>query len=158
MANAFLSGTTENEVPAGEAQKAINNLKIWEKGNLNYNANTGADATTNMAQGAFALKVQQIRDFTELDLKKALAAGHPVLLPLNAKILKNTKYQNGGPLYHMIVIRGYNEKGFIVNDPGTNEGNNNVYPFAVLEAASSDWNQTTKMMDPNRKIVLVLSK
>ncbi|HEX3100058.1 MAG TPA: hypothetical protein VHQ41_03775, partial [Patescibacteria group bacterium] len=63
MANAFLSGTTENEIPADEAQKAINNLKIWENANLGYNVDTGAMTTTRMAEGAFAMKVKQIKDF-----------------------------------------------------------------------------------------------
>jgi hypothetical protein len=158
MANAFLSGTTENEVPADEAQKAINNLKIWEQANLGYNADTGAGATTRLAEGAFGLKVEQIKDFTEQDLKKALVAGRPILLPINAKMLNNPNYRNSGPLYHMIVLRGYNEKGFIINDPGTNEGNGNVYSFAILQSAAADWNQATKSMEPNNKIALVLSK
>jgi hypothetical protein len=158
MANAFLSGTTENEVPADEAQKAINNLKIWEQGNLGYNKDTGAAATTRMAEGAFAMKVKQIKDFTEQDIKRALADGHPILLPINAKVLNNPKYQNSGPLYHMIVLRGYNEKGIIINDPGTNEGNGNVYPFEVLKNAAADWNQATQSMEPTQKIALVMSK
>ena len=126
MANAYLSGTTENEVPAGQALKAINSLKIWEQANLGYNSDTGAEATTRMAEGAFALKVRQIKNFTQDDLKKALAAGHPILLPINSKVLNNPQYRNSGPLYHMVVIRGYYSKGFIINDPGTNEGNGNV--------------------------------
>jgi len=158
MANAFLTGTTENELPASEALKSINNLKIWEQANLGYNADTGAMATTRMAEGAFALKVNQVQNFTELDIKKALAANHPVLLPLNAKVLNNPKYRNSGPQYHMIVIRGYNDKGFIVNDPGTNEGNGNVYPFEILKNAAADWNQSAKTIEADRKIILVLSR
>lgn len=158
MANAFLSGTTENEVPAEEALKAINNLKIWEQANLGYNADTGAAATTRLAEGAFAMKVRQIKDFTEQDLKQALGDQQPILLPIDARVLNNPKYQNGGPQYHMIVIRGYSDKGFIVNDPGTNEGNGNVYSFEVLKTAAADWNQATQSLEPNNKIALVLSK
>jgi len=158
MANAYLSGTTENEVPADEAQKAINNLKIWEQANLGYNADTGAAATTRLAEGAFALKVNQIKDFTEQGLKKALATNHPILLPINARLLNNPKYRNSGPQYHMVVIRGYNDQGFIINDPGTNEGNGNIYPFEILKNAAADWNQATQSIEPKQKIALVMSK
>lgn len=158
MANAFLSGTTENEVPSDEAQKAIDNLKIWEQANLGYNANTGSEATTKLAEGAFAMKVKQLKNFSEQDLKEALSDHHPILLPINARLLGNPKYFDNGLLYHMIVIRGYTEKGFIVNDPGTNEGNGNVYSFNVLKNAASDWDQVSKQMNPNQKIALVMSK
>ncbi len=158
MANAFLTGTTEDKLPANEAQKAINNLKIWEQANLGYNANTGADATTKMAEGAFGLVITQVLGFTEDNLKSALTNKHPILLPIDAKLLGNTQYINGGPLYHMIVIRGFKGDSFIVNDPGTDGGDGNEYPFSVLQKASADWNNVTKEIDANRKIALIVSK
>ena len=158
MANAFLTGNTTNELPAGAAQEAINNLKQWENANLGYNIDTGANATARMGEGAFGLKISQIPNFTEDDLKKALVDGHPVLLPINAKLLANAQYRNEGPTYHMIVLRGFKGSRFIINDPGTNNGNGNEYSFTLLKKASADWNNTTKTMDPNRKIALVVSR
>lgn len=158
MANAFLTGTTADKLAADEAQKAINNLKIWEQANLGYNANTGADATTKMAEGAFGLKVTQILNFTEADLKNAINDKRPILLPINAKLLGSAQYLDNGPTYHMIVIRGFRDHTFIVNDPGTNNGDGNEYSFTVLKKASADWNSVTKTIDTNRKIALVISK
>jgi len=158
MANAFLTGTTEDKLPAAAAQNAINNLKTWGQANLGYNANTGADATTKMAQGAFGLTITQIPNFTESDLKTALTNKHPILLPINAKLLGSAQYANGGPTYHMIVIRGFKGDSFIVNDPGTDSGDGNEYPFSILQKASADWNQITKSIDATRKIALVVSK
>jgi len=158
MSTAFLNGQTGNLMAAADAQRAINQLKEWENINIGYNADTGADATKRMAQGAFGLKVQMIVDYSELDLKEALAADHPVLLSINAKILNNPKYRNSGPQYHMFVVRGYHNGKFIVNDPGTESGNGNEYTFEVLKKAAADWNQSTRSMDPNSKIALVLSK
>ena len=158
MANAYLTGSTEDKLPSGAAQKSINDLKTWEGSNLGYNANTGAEATTEMAEGAFGLKVKQIKDYTEEDLKSALRAHHPVLLPINARLLNNPKYFDNGPLYHMIVVRGYEGRAFIVNDPGTEGGGRNKYTFDVLKNAAADWDQGTKTMDPTAKIALVISK
>ena len=158
MANAFIGGNTEDKLPADAAQNAINNLKAWENSNLGYNANTGVDATTKMAEGAFNLKITQIQNFTEADLKTALSNNYPILLPINAKLLDNAQYANGGPVYHMIVIRGFKGDTFIVNDPGTDSGDGNQYPFSVLQNASADWNNVTQKIDPTRKFALVVSK
>ena len=158
MANAFLSNNTANELATEESQKAIDNLKIWENANFGYNADTGAMTTTRMAEGAFGLKVKQIKNFTEQDLKQALVDNHPILLPIDARKLNNPKYKNSGPQYHMVVIRGFHESVFIVNDPGTNDGNGNEYTFDVLKNAAADWNQAEQKMEPESKIALILSK
>lgn len=158
MANAFLTGTTEDKLPASAAQNAINNLKMWKEANLGYNINTGVEATTKMAEGAFGLKIKQLPNFTIDELKQALINKHPILLPINARMLGNKQYENDGPTYHIIVIRGFKGNTFIVNDPGTNNGDGNLYSFTVLQKASADWNNITKTMDPTRKIALVISK
>lgn len=158
MANAFLNGNIEDKLPATLTQETINYLKEWEQKNLGYNADTGADTTTRMAQDAFGLKVKQIKDYTEADLKTELINGHPILLPINAKLLESPQYLRDGPTYHMIVIRGFRGHTFIVNDPGTNDGNGNEYSFSILQKASADWNNAAKKMDPTRKIALVVSK
>lgn len=158
MANAFLTGSKEDKLPAPAAQEAINNLKKWEGANIGYNANTGAEATKKMAEGAFGLKVKQINGYTEQDLKTELAAGHPVLLQINARKLGNPKYLDNGPLYHMVVARGYNNKGIIVNDPGTEGGDGNQYTFEVLINAAADWDQVNKQMNPQNKIALAIYK
>jgi hypothetical protein len=158
MANAFVGGNTQDKLPAAAAQNAINNLKSWEQINLGYNQNTGVDATTQMAEGAFNLKITQIQNFTEDDLKNALLNNHPILLPINAKLLQSPQYANGGPTYHMIVIRGFKGDTFIVNDPGTDSGDGNEYSFTILQNASADWNNATKTIDQTRKFALVVSQ
>ncbi len=158
MAMAFLNGQTNERMSVSDAQNAIAQLKTWEQANIGYNADTGAIETTKMAEGAFKLKVKQINNYTEKDLKKALSKGHPVLLPINARQLGNPKYQDTGPFYHMFVVRGYNAQGFIVNDPGTESGLGNIYTFETLKNAAADWNHAKQAMEPSSKIALVLSK
>ncbi len=163
MANAYLNGNHDETLPPAVAQESIDSLKKWEAANTisnanSGNANTGAYATSSMAEGTFGLDVQQIRDYSQSDLKRALAGGNVVLLPVNARLLGNPAYQDNGPLYHMIVVRGYDDSGFIVNDPGTERGNGNVYAFAVLQKAAADWNNTNSRIDSTIKIALILSK
>lgn len=158
MAQAYLTGDEEENLPAGGAQKYINQLRVWENANIGYNADTGAYATSRMAEGAFGMTVRQIKDYTEQDLKKALARHHVVLLPINARLLGNPAYAESGPFYHMIVVRGYTKSGFVVNDPGLVHGNANVYSFQTLKTAAADWNSSAKTMDSTIKIALILSK
>lgn len=158
MANAYLDGQTEDRMPVSDAQDAIAKLKSWEQINFQHNADTGADETTAMAEGAFKITVKQIKDFTELDLKRELVKKHVILLPINARLLGSPKYKDNGPFYHMVVVRGFDERGFIVNDPGTDSGDGNVYTFATLITASADWDNVARAMIPTRKIALILSK
>ncbi len=158
MANAYLDGQTQDRVPVGDALNAINQLKAWENANIGYNMNTGAEATSLMAQGAFGLNVKQIIDYSAYDLKRALTQNKVVLLMINARLLGNPKYAASGPLYHVIVVRGYDGNNFTVNDPGTDSGNSNVYSFEVLKKAAADWDQEKHKMDPNHKVALIISK
>lgn len=158
MAQAYLTGDTEDRLPIAGAQVYISQLRAWEAKNIGYNANTGAYTTSSMAEGTFGLHVKQIHNYTELDLKKALAKHQVVLLPINARLLGNPSYLDSGPLYHMIVVRGYTKDGFIVNDPGTTQGNGNVYTFTTLQKAAADWNNQAQKMDSTVKIALVLSR
>lgn len=158
MVNAFLNGNTKENISALPAQTTIDNLKKWEEKNLGYNADTGANTTTRMAQDALGLKIKQIPNYTALDLKKELLKGHPILLPINAKLLGIAQYLEDGPTYHMIVIRGFRGDIFIVNDPGTNNGEGNEYAFSVLQKASADWDNALQKMDSTRKIALIVSK
>lgn len=158
MAHAYLTGDTEDVLPIANAQAAINALKRWEEANIGYNADTGAYATSRMAEGAFGITVRQIKDYTETDLKRELTQQHVILLPINARLLGNPAYAESGPFYHMIVVRGYNASGFIVNDPGIKQGNGMVYSFETLKKAAADWNNLAKTMDSTIKIALVLSK
>jgi uncharacterized protein YvpB len=158
MANAFLGGDRGDKLPAARAQESINALKTWEGKNLGYNANTGTDATTRMATGAFGLKVETLSDYSADDLKQALREGHPILLSVNAKVLNPAQYEVKGPLYHMIVVLGYDGENFTVHDPGTNSGARNVYSFTELKNSAADWDQGTKTIQPSTKNALVLSK
>ncbi len=158
MANAFLNGNRDDKLPPAVALEYINALKNWEGLNIGYNADTGAYATSHMAEGAFGLNVKQIKDFTETQLKKELAKNHVILLPINARLLGNATYAESGPFYHMIVIRGYDGHNFIVNDPGTEKGNGMIYSFETLQKSAADWNNSAQIMDSSIKIALVLSK
>jgi hypothetical protein len=55
--------------------------------------------------------------------------------------LGNPNYKQPGPLYHMLVIKGYKKNGdFITNDSGTRKGADYIYQADVIMQAMHDWN------------------
>ncbi len=88
----------------------------------------------------YGLKAVVIDDPSVLAIKELIVAGKPVIVPAAGRELGNPFFSGDGPLYHMLIIRGYTETTFITNDPGTRMGENYVYDFPVLMSAIGDWN------------------
>lgn len=84
--------------------------------------------------------IRIITNPTVLDIKQAIAAGHPVLAVADGRALPNSYYSNGGPPYHALIIRGYTADKFITNDPGVNRGKNFVFPVQAVMNSLHDWN------------------
>lgn len=102
---------------------------------------TAAEAKAIMKDYLQLSQVTIVENPTAEQIKRAVAAGHPVIVPADGKRLKNPNFQNGGPPYHMLVVKGYTKSGlFIVNDPGTRRGPDYVYTEEVLMNAIHDWN------------------
>jgi hypothetical protein len=80
-----------------------------------------------------------VEDPSTEDLRRLLAAGHPVIIPAFGRKLGNPFFTGEGPLYHMLVLRGYTPTTFIVNDPGTRHGENYQYATDVLMNSIGDW-------------------
>lgn len=102
---------------------------------------TSATQTAALAKDFFKVKSTRIFDIRNADdIKRELAAGHPVLIPADGKLLKNPNFKNGGPIYHMLLIKGYLADGrWITNDPGTRLGKDYIYTNEVLMNAIHDW-------------------
>lgn len=117
-------------------------LFAWEDVNFGSNQNTTAAQTAQMIREYFGYtRVDLVQNFTADDVRKAITAGHPVIIPADGKLLNNPNFKNGGPVYHMLVIKGFlSTKSFIANDPGTRKGADYVYDVSVIMNAAHDWN------------------
>ena len=101
---------------------------------------TTAEQTAAVIETYYYLSPEVILNPTTEDLMTALAAGYPVIIPVAGRLLGNPNFTGEGPLYHVLVIKGYTEKGFITNDPGTRNGADYFYTFDVIMNAIHDWN------------------
>lgn len=92
-------------------------------------------------------------------IKDELRTGHIVVVPVAGRLLKNLYFTPPGPLYHMVVIRGFDDAdgSFITNDPGTRRGNGLRYPQARLFEAIHDWNGGD-VLNGEKRVMIVNKK
>ncbi len=87
-------------------------------------------------------------------IEKYLSQGHILIAPANGQILfkENKYFKNGGPLYHNLVILGYDhaKKQFIVHDVGTQFGAYFKYSYSVLLESLHDFPSTKDKKDINQ--------
>lgn len=155
MAAAFLSGDTSDVLPADAANTKIEELNAWELKEFGYNKDTGAEDTSRMIEETLGLKTRLLNDFSEKQLKKVLSNNHVILLPLNAEKLESSDYREIRPQYHMLVILGYDTRGFYVHDPGTSSGKNQFYTFEQLKNAAVDWDSSIKKVIDKKVVIEV---
>lgn len=110
-----------------------------------------------VAQVGWNYQTRLIENPTVEQIKEELLAVHPVIVPLAGRLLGNPYFTQPGPVYHMLVIRGFTQGGqFITNDPGTYRGEGYLYDFDTIMSAMHDWNGGGEITD-GKKIVLVVS-
>jgi len=88
------------------------------------------------------------------DIEREVAAGRPVIVPLAGRDIGNPNYTPPGPIYHMLVVKGYDENFFITNDVGTRKGNSYVYKKNVIMDNMHDWNAEDIHKGAKRVLVL----
>ncbi len=123
------------------ANKEILRIVDWEDKFFGFSKDTNAEKTAEILQKLYGLKNAEAKyDITLDDVRAAVGQGYPVILPLYGRGL-NPYFRAPGPLYHMVVVKGYTPHGqFIVNDPGTKRGKDYAYAADFLFNAIHDWN------------------
>lgn len=142
---------------SGDIENDIKNIVEFEKQKLGFYLDTDAEQTASILKDYFGYsEVRVIYDITIEDIKKELAQGRPVIVPAAGRMLGNPNYKRPGPLYHMLVIKGYIKTKFITNDPGTRHGKDFVYDFKVLYNAIHDFNDGR--VNEGKKVMIVVEK
>ena len=100
------------------------------------------------------LKSKIISDPTVEDIEAEIAAGNPVVVPLAGREVGNPNYTPPGPIYHMLVVKGYDGKFFITNDVGTRKGDSYVFRKEVIMDKMHDWNEKDIHLGAKKALVL----
>ena len=124
------------------ANKELLEMVKWEEDVFGYYIDTTAEETAKILREYFGHdRVDVIYDFSIEDIKRHVAAGRPVLLPAIGRLLPNPYFKTPGPLYHMLVVKGFTKDGQIItNEPGTRRGHDFLYDPDALMNAVHDWN------------------
>lgn len=155
MANAYFNGISS--LPPAIVEKEIEKLTKWQQENFGYNLSINTQEVTEMINANYDLKTELVA-MNEATIKKALAENKLVLLPINGQMLGNPNFKQPGPIYHMLVITGYDEENFITNEPGTRKGLNYKYSYETLEAATGNWEPGPHEVDLKDKRIIIVSK
>ncbi|MBD3281610.1 hypothetical protein GF391_02580 [Candidatus Uhrbacteria bacterium] len=141
MVDAFYDGRT-GKIPVDEADDEILKIVEYQNKTLGYYKDTTAEETAQLMRDYYGYSDVRVFPVTSAkDIQAVLARGYPVIMPFSGKELDNPNFRNGGPLYHMLVVKGYTDDGrFITGDPGTRLGQDFIYTFENLLESNHDWN------------------
>ncbi len=147
-------------------EQGILNLVKWEENN-GFKVDLTTDETAVVLKDYFDLTAEVTTDVLVEKIKKELLAGKLIIAPAAGRQLGNPNFKQPGPIYHMLVIRGYDDtKGeFITNDPGTKKGEGYRYKYQKLINAVHDWDHqlaeggmTNEEMEQGRKVMVIISE
>lgn len=139
MVKGYLDG--ESDISKDEMRERIDAIVAHEMETLGYFEDTNAYETSDLLTTFYGVPGAQVLPLASIeDVKRELAAGHPVILPAYGKALQNPFFRGGGPDYHMLVAKGYTSTHIITNDPGTIRGEDFLYTYDILWDAIHDWN------------------
>src|SRR3989344_371968 len=123
-----------------QMEDEIDDQVAWQETEFGGHFDLPIAQVAEIAQAFYDYNVEIIPNLTVEKIKQQLNLGRPIVIPSAGRALGNPNFTPPGPLYHMLVIKGYKENGdFITNDPGTRNGANYVYSEEVLMASIRDW-------------------
>lgn len=135
VANLYLNMNLNTDTFNDELLRLVD----WEMQHFGYYEHTTTEETLEMLQLNYNLDAQIIENPTLEDIKVALNKGHLLIAPFDGKTLENPNFRNGGPKYHMSVIKGYDGDTLLVHDVGTRNGENFRYSWENIQLSLHDW-------------------
>lgn len=155
MAISYING---EPIPTPEdADAKLLAIKAFEAKRFGYYQDTTAAETAIILKEFYKYNhVQLIDNPTVAGIKVALSGGKLIIVPMAGRMLGNPYFQTPGPLYHMLVIKGYTADGkFITNDPGTRRGADFLYSEKTIMDALHDWHGDVHI-ELGKKVIIVV--
>lgn len=141
------------------AEKEIQALIAYEiEKNGDYRDTTAAQ-TAKLGADYYGIKnLRVVYDFSKDDLERYLSLGRPIIVPAAGRLLGNPNFTPPGPLYHNLVLVGYDGDTIITNDPGTRKGQLYRYDLDTLYKAIHDFPGDADKIVSGRKAMIILSE
>ncbi len=151
MLHYFLSGSRVQIIPPTTANQELINLVNWQKANYGREKDLNLYEVGKLSQDYYGYKYKVTENVTAGEIKEAISAGNPVLVPVITHGLRNPHY-GPNPSYHVLVIKGYNATGVTTNDAGVKEGRDYFYTWDILWQAIDA--QTAQMKQGRDMLVI----
>lgn len=139
------------------AEKEIQAILAYEIKEYGKYEDSSAQEMVRLAADFYEIKnLKVIYDFSAEDLRKQLSLGHPIIVPAAGRLLGNPNFKAPGPLYHAVVLVGYDGDTVITNDAGTKRGEGYRYKMTTLYNAIHDFSGDLAQIEKGRKAMIVL--
>lgn len=146
---------------SGEADTDILKMDKYVKNNFSEKEDLNVSELKKLAENYFELKNSKIlKNPKREDMEKELNSGNLIIAPMAGRELNNPFFKTPGPLYHMLVISGYdrNKDIFFTQDPGTKRGADFTYPTKTIMNALHDFPGKKEDILSGEKNILVFQK
>ncbi len=112
----------------------------WQKEKFGTYLDTTVAQTAQIVNDYLKLKTITHENPTYEDVVEILNKWHFIIMFFAGKELGNPNFTNGGPVYHVVLVKGYkNPNKIITHDVGTRNGADYIYTWDVLESAMHDF-------------------
>lgn len=145
-------------ITAKTASAEILRIIAFENATFGYHSDTTLRETAKIFTRLYRYdNIKLSYDITLDDVRRELASGNIVLLPVAGSLLKNPYFATPPP-YHMVVAVGYDDSSreIIVQEPGTRRGENYRYAYDILSNAIHDWTGSDATITTGRKGMIVV--
>ncbi len=134
----------------------ISKLTDWQQDVYKNNLSITTEQTASMMRKVYGLHAKVVK-YDVYEMKKAIALENGlVVLPLNGRDLNNPYFKQPGPVYHMVLVKGYDKDNIITNDPGIGKGFDYTYPYDIIDKALGSWDLQTESLDQNIKEMILI--
>lgn len=133
MMHYYLLGASfpNNVITREKANSELTEMVNWQKNHYGKEADLTMTMLGGLAKDYYGSNFEVKKNITAEDIKTVISAGHPVIVPVMTQVLQNPHYSSGN-VYHVLLIKGYDQTGVITNDSGVKEGQNYHYTWSVL--------------------------
>ena len=148
-------------VGKNDANVALHEIMKWEEENLGFYKDTTATTTMKIITDFYEYKkVELTNDISVNRIKEELAMGNLIILPTAGRVLENPYFTPPGPIYHNLVLIGYDdqEEIFYTNDPGIMSGNSFKYSYQNIIDSVADWSYELGTINPGRRVMIIVKK
>lgn len=115
-------------------------LVDWEMETFGHFEHTDMAETATILNDYLSLETITHENPTFDDFKEILSKGNFIVIPFSGQTLGNPFYTGSGPVYHVMVVKGYTKDGKIItHDVGTRHGEDYVYSWATVEKSLHDY-------------------